>query len=189
VALLRVSAAHVYLTYPFVLSWSMLEAMSAGCLVIGSATPPVEEVIRDGDNGLLVDFFSPPAIAEAVDRVLSHRDRMADVRRRARETVIERYDLRGVCLPRHIALVDAVASGRPPPDAGAEIAGSARPARVSLSLTPTLSRRRERVALHEQAQPIDPSPVRPSRAGEGADRQLAPPNPLPSGEGASEASG
>ncbi|MGE5442593.1 MAG: glycosyltransferase, partial [Bacteroidota bacterium] len=51
--------------------------MSAGCLVIGSATPPVEEVIRDGDNGLLVDFFSPPAIAEAVDRVLSHRDRMA----------------------------------------------------------------------------------------------------------------
>ena len=100
-----------------------------------------------------------------------------------------RYDLRGVCLPRHIPLVDAVASGRPPPDAGAEIAGSARPARVSLSLTPTLSRRRERVALHEQAQPIDPSPVRPSRAGEGADRQLAPPNPLPSGEGASEASG
>ena len=131
VALLRVSAAHVYLTYPFVLSWSMLEAMSAGCLVIGSATPPVEEVIRDGDNGLLVDFFSPPAIAATVDRVLSHRDRMADVRRRARETVIERYDLRGVCLPRHIALVDAVASGRPPPDAGAEIAGSARPARVS----------------------------------------------------------
>ena len=131
VALLRVSA-HVYLTYPFVLSWSMLEAMSAGCLVIGSATPPVEEVIRDGDNGLLVHFFSPPAIAPAVDGVLSHRDRMADVRQRARETVIERHDLRGLCLPRHVALVDAVASGRPPPDAGdREIAGSARPARVS----------------------------------------------------------
>jgi glycosyltransferase involved in cell wall biosynthesis len=129
VAMLRVSAAHVYLTYPFVLSWSMLEAMSAGCLVVGSATPPVEEVIRDGDNGLLVDFFSPPAIAEAVDRVLSRPDRMADVRRRARATVIERYDLRGVCLPRHIALVDAVAGGRLPP-ATEEIARAARPARV-----------------------------------------------------------
>ena len=122
VAMLQVSAAHVYLTYPFVLSWSMLEAMSAGCLVIGSATPPVEEVIRDGDNGLLVDFFSPPAIAEAVDRVLRHPDRMADIRGRARRTVIERYDLLSVCLPRHIALVDAVAAGRLPPDLDAEIA-------------------------------------------------------------------
>lgn len=130
VALLRVSAVHVYLTYPFVLSWSMLEAMSAGCLVIGSATPPVEEVIRDGDNGLLVDFFSPPGIAEAVDRVLRHPDRMADIRGRARRTVIERYDLRAVCLPRHIALVDTVASGRLPPDLDAEIARAARPARV-----------------------------------------------------------
>jgi glycosyltransferase involved in cell wall biosynthesis len=116
VAMLQVSAVHVYLTYPFVLSWSMLEAMSAGCLVIGSATPPVEEVIRDGENGLLVDFFSPTGIAEAIDRVLSSPDRMADIRRRARETVIERYDLHTVCLPRHIALVDAVASRRLPPN-------------------------------------------------------------------------
>ncbi len=130
VAMLQVSAAHVYLTYPFVLSWSMLEAMSAGCLVIGSATPPVQEVIRDGDNGLLMDFFSPPAIAEAVDRVLSHPDRMGDIRWRARRTVIERYDLRAVCLPRHIALVDAVAGGRLPPDLDAEIARAARPVRV-----------------------------------------------------------
>ena len=122
VAMLQVSAVHVYLTYPFVLSWSMLEAMSAGCLVIGSSTPPVQEVIRDGDNGLLVDFFSPQAIAEAIDRALSHPDRMADIRRRARQSVIEGYDLRGVCLPRHIALVDAVATGRLPPDLAAEAA-------------------------------------------------------------------
>ncbi len=125
-AMLQVSAVHVYLTYPFVLSWSMLEAMSAGCLVVGSATPPVEEVISDGDNGLLVDFFSPQAIADAIDRVLSHPDRMADIRRRARQTVIERYDLGGVCLPRHVALVDAVAAGRLPPDLGAEIVSLAR---------------------------------------------------------------
>jgi glycosyltransferase involved in cell wall biosynthesis len=121
VAMLQVSAVHVYLTYPFVLSWSMLEAMSAGCLVVGSSTPPVQEVISDGDNGLLVDFFSPQGIAEAIARVLSHPDRMADVRRRARQTVIDRYDLRGVCLPRHVALVDAVAAGRLPPDLEADM--------------------------------------------------------------------
>ncbi|WP_245239635.1 glycosyltransferase [Methylobacterium variabile] len=84
VDLLRISAAHVYLTYPFVLSWSMLEAMALGCCIVGSATPPVEEVIRHGENGLLVDFFSAPAIAEAVVSVLADPGAAAPLRAAAR---------------------------------------------------------------------------------------------------------
>src|SRR5204863_4487024 len=97
--LLQISSVHVYLTHPFVLSWSLLEAMSAGCLVVASRTAPVEEVIRDGENGLLVDFFSPAGIAERVDYAISHQDELAPLRDRARDTVAERYDLRRICLP------------------------------------------------------------------------------------------
>jgi glycosyltransferase involved in cell wall biosynthesis len=100
---LRKSSVHVYLTYPFVLSWSLLEAMSAGCLVLGSRTPPVEEVIRDGENGLLVDFFSAEAIAARVDEALSMDSRL--IRSRARATAIEGFDLKRVCLPAQLQLV------------------------------------------------------------------------------------
>ena len=102
-ALLRRSSVHVYLTYPFVLSWSLLEAMSAGCLVVASRTPPVEEVIRDGENGLLVDFFSPEAIAAKVDHALSGEFEF--MKQNARQTVVDRYDLRRVCLPAQVELV------------------------------------------------------------------------------------
>lgn len=112
-AVLRVSAAHVYLTYPFVLSWSMLEAMSTGCLVIGSATPPVQEVIEDGVNGLLVDFFSTDQIAQKVDEVLGHPDRMASLRAAARKTVQDRYEVRQT-LPQLLQLIDELALRRPP---------------------------------------------------------------------------
>lgn len=108
--MLQVSSAHVYLTYPFVLSWSMLEAMASGALVIGSRTQPVEEVIVDGENGLLVDFFSPPALAARVDEALSDPGRMEALRKRARETVVERYDLQSVCLPQHLALISTLSS-------------------------------------------------------------------------------
>ena len=111
VKLLQVSSVHVYLTYPFVLSWSMLEAMAAGAFVVGSATPPVEEVIRDGENGWLVPFFDTGAIADRVTAALAARGDMADLRRRARETVLARYALPD-CLRAQKALIESVASAR-----------------------------------------------------------------------------
>jgi glycosyltransferase involved in cell wall biosynthesis len=104
-ALLRRSSVHVYLTYPFVLSWSLLEAMAAGCLVVGSRTPPVQEVIEDGVNGLLTDFFSPEGIAGRVEHALSQQKDLFPLKEQARRTVIERYDLKRRCLPAQLELV------------------------------------------------------------------------------------
>ncbi|MEA5534110.1 glycosyltransferase family 4 protein [Crocosphaera sp. XPORK-15E] len=98
---IQASSVHVYLTRPFVLSWSMLEAMSTGCIILGSNTPPVQEVIEDGVNGLLVDFFAVDRIVERIEEVLDHPDKMADLRVKARETVQERYALAKL-LPEHI---------------------------------------------------------------------------------------
>jgi glycosyltransferase involved in cell wall biosynthesis len=106
VHLLQVSRVHLYLTYPFVLSWSMLEAMSAGCLLVGSKTPPVQEVVEHGRNGLLVDFFDIDQIAEQVITTLQYPGDFMHIRENARRTVQERYDLRSVCLPAHLALLD-----------------------------------------------------------------------------------
>lgn len=113
-ALMSISSAHVYLTYPFVLSWSLLEAMSASCAIIGSRTAPVEEVITHGETGVLVDFFSPEEVAAAVVRALEKPEEMWPMREAARRLVRERYDLHRICLPKHLALVDDVAAGRTP---------------------------------------------------------------------------
>lgn len=103
---IQLSAAHVYLTYPFVLSWSMLEAMSAGALVIGSRTPPVEEVITHGQNGLLVDFFDTDQLAQTVGEALAKPSQFSALRQQARNDMIARYDLQTHCLPAQLALVD-----------------------------------------------------------------------------------
>ena len=104
--ILQISRVHVYLTYPFVLSWSMLEAMSAGCVLVASRTAPVEEVVRDGENGFLVDFFSPAEIAERVVSVLqAGRYDYIGVRQNARRTIIEKYDLKTICLPAQLQLL------------------------------------------------------------------------------------
>ena len=111
---LQVSRVHVYLTYPFVLSWSMLEALSAGCLVVGSRTPPVEEVLRHRENGLLVDFFDTAAIADTVVDALANPGAYRSIRERARRTVIEGYDLHTLALPAQLKLVREAAEPQGP---------------------------------------------------------------------------
>jgi glycosyltransferase involved in cell wall biosynthesis len=116
-SVLRRSSVHVYLTYPFVLSWSLIEALSAGCLVVASRTLPVQEVIRDGHNGLLVDFFSTEQIAASIDQALQRREELTPLRERARRTALDRYDLKRVCLPAQVKLVESLK--RQTADAGA----------------------------------------------------------------------
>jgi glycosyltransferase involved in cell wall biosynthesis len=116
--LLRRSAVHVYLTYPFVLSWSLLEAMACGCLVVGSRTPPVQEVIVNGVNGLLADFFSTEELAARIDEALARQRELRPLREAARRTVLERYDLKRVCLPAQLRLVEGLLE-RERADAGA----------------------------------------------------------------------
>jgi glycosyltransferase involved in cell wall biosynthesis len=90
---LRVSAAHVYLTYPFILSWSLLEAMATECLIIGSATAPVKEVIHDGKNGLLVDFFDIDGWVTQIRSALGNREQYVSLRKAARVTVERDYNV------------------------------------------------------------------------------------------------
>jgi glycosyltransferase involved in cell wall biosynthesis len=111
---LQISSAHVYLTYPFVLSWSFIEAMACGCAIIGSDTPPVLEVLKDNENGLIVDFFSPTGIADRVDQILDRPDKMQHIRSGARNTAVAQFDFGTVMLPRWLSLMDDLMNGRRP---------------------------------------------------------------------------
>ncbi|HTT78183.1 MAG TPA: glycosyltransferase family 4 protein [Stellaceae bacterium] len=110
---LQISSVHVYLTYPFVLSWGLLEAMAAGCLVVSSRTPPVEEVMRDGETGLLVDFFDIAGLAERICEALAG-DRHDMLRRAARDFIVNTYDLKTICLPEYLRLLHRLTSSRLP---------------------------------------------------------------------------
>ena len=107
---LLASSAHVYLTVPFVLSWSMIEAMSAGCLLIASDTEPVHELVRDGDNGLLVGFFETGALADRICEALDRPGDFAHVRDGARRTAVESYAA-ATLLPQRARLFESVADG------------------------------------------------------------------------------
>lgn len=111
--LFQVSACHIYLTYPFVLSWSLLEAMSCGAVIIGSATPPVQEVIRDGENGLMVNFFDAKELAGQITKVLESPEAYTPLSIAARNTIKQNYELNDICLPRQIELIKQLTSQNP----------------------------------------------------------------------------
>jgi glycosyltransferase involved in cell wall biosynthesis len=111
VKIIQITRVHLYLTYPFVLSWSCIEAMSAGALIVGSDTPPVTEFITHGHNGLLVDFFDYKQIAETVIEALARPEQYLALKTQARKTIVEQYDLKRICLPQQLALVEELAKG------------------------------------------------------------------------------
>ena len=111
---LQVSSVHVYLTYPFVLSWSFIEAMASGCLIVGSSTAPVLEVLRDGENGFTTDFFSAPALANRIESALEARKQLQRLRTCARATAVQDFDLKRRQLPRWKKLFGDLANGHRP---------------------------------------------------------------------------
>ena len=111
IALLQLSRVHIYLTYPYVLSWSLLEAMSAACTIVASNTPPLKEAIIDGQTGRLVDFFDGVALAKVVNELLNDTDQAEYLSKNARVFAQQHYDLQTVCLPRQLAWVEGLVNG------------------------------------------------------------------------------
>ncbi|GGF64038.1 glycosyl transferase [Paracoccus acridae] len=106
-SLIQLARVHCYLTYPFVLSWSLTEAMAAGGYVVASDTEPVRELLRNGENGRLVPFFDVPALSDALIRGLAGDPDADRLRRAARQTILDGYDLHRHSLPRQIAWVES----------------------------------------------------------------------------------
>lgn len=106
-ALLQASTVHVYLTVPFVLSWSVLEAMSCGCLMVATDCEPVREVLENGVNGILCPWGQPDTLAELISHTLEYAGNLKGMRRAARETVLQRYDL-DMLLPQQLSVLEDV---------------------------------------------------------------------------------
>ena len=107
--LFQLTSAHVYLSYPFVLSWSLLEAMSCGALIVGSDTEPVREVIKNGQNGLLVPFQDSQRLSDILIECLDRDIDDVAIREKARLTILKRFSLRE-CIKKQLALIDAISS-------------------------------------------------------------------------------
>lgn len=104
--IIQISRAHIYLTVPFVLSWSSMEAMSMGATMIASDTAPVREVMTHGKNAVLVDFHDHDALARQVIEVLERPDDFAHLGPAARAHMVAHYDFSTKCLPQHIAQIN-----------------------------------------------------------------------------------
>jgi glycosyltransferase involved in cell wall biosynthesis len=103
--LLAVTDLHIYLTVPFVLSWSLMNALACGATVLASNTAPVTEMIEDGKNGLLVDFFDVEGLAQQASRVLDRPGEFKPLGASGAELIRSRYSL-DVCLPRMLELYE-----------------------------------------------------------------------------------
>jgi len=110
--MLQLARVHVYLTYPFVLSWSLFEAMSAEAAIVASNTEPVREAIQHDENGRLVDFFDGGAIVDQVNDLLENAEARTRLGRAARRLIVENYDLKTICLPRQMEWVQGLADMR-----------------------------------------------------------------------------
>jgi len=108
IELLQLSSVHVYLTYPFVLSWSLLEAMACACPIVASDTAPVLEVLKDQETGLVCDFFNPMQLQDRVVALLEDRSLAKALGDAARQEMVERYDLRRVCLPQQLQWLESL---------------------------------------------------------------------------------
>lgn len=107
---LSLSWAHVYFTYPFVMSWSLLEAMACECLIVGSDTAPVRDAITDGENGLLLDFFDVGGLSRTLIEACRSPRTLDPLRRAARETVETRYDRPSISLPGWMGLIERLSA-------------------------------------------------------------------------------
>ncbi len=126
VALLRATDAHVYLTAPFIPSWSMFEAMAAGALVVGSATTPVQELAVDGEHALLCAYPDDEALADRLDEALDRRAELTGMRSAARARIVERYTLPAM-LDRQLAMLTDVVAGKPAHEVTGAVVGPPSP--------------------------------------------------------------
>ncbi|MBE7704899.1 MAG: glycosyltransferase [Cyanobacteria bacterium SIG29] len=108
VKLLQVTSCHIYLTYPFVASWSLLDAMSCACPIVASSTEPVKEFIEDGKQGLLFDFYNIEEQVSKIEYVLENKHSLDEMRNNARQTIIDNYNLADL-LPKHIDYINSLA--------------------------------------------------------------------------------
>ncbi len=114
--ILSIGAAHVYYTYPFTLSWSLVEAMACECLILGSDTAPVRDAIVPGVNGILNDFFDVEALSAAMIRAAREPDQFEAIRQEARRTALRYFDAETIGVPAWLKLIDEVADVRVRPN-------------------------------------------------------------------------